>query len=354
MARRLATTNIKQGRSDWLSNVYSENVKRTRAALQARLASSPAGADLAPYFDRGKMLRARLVFAAADAVGAIPDDVQAGAEAIELLHGASLLHDDIIDRAAQRRGLVSVHEKLGVEQTLVLGDDLLLMAFSALAGSVDRHPADRLLKATDTLTRLARDCCRGQYDELCAARWITEKEYLAIVRGKTAAQFVAAASVGAILGDATISDLDRIRTYAQHVGIAFQISDDLLDLYGNPATMGKPIGNSLALGRPLLPLIYLWETDPESAQDAIRQLGESSWSIDDLLRLFDRLGILDRVQAVQTYHVAAATDALSEFKDLPGVDALRQLASRASAEVSPSAPGEPEMETTGAGPELRL
>src|SRR5262245_40484306 len=142
---------------------YSDYTDRTRHALLARLADAPAGHVLQEYFKRGKMLRASLVFAASASVGGDPENVVAAAEAIELLHGSSLVHDDIVDRAAERRGLVSLHEQLGVGPALVLGDDLLLGAFAVLAEASAYHPPAQVLEATQVLIQLARECCRGQF-----------------------------------------------------------------------------------------------------------------------------------------------------------------------------------------------
>ena len=172
------------------------------------------------------------------------------AEAIELLHGASLFHDDIMDHAAERRGMASLHEQLGVAQALVIGDDLLLRAFAALADASPRHSPEVVLQAMQALNQLARTCCRGQFEELRATRWISEEQYFAIVEGKTASPFIAAGVLGVLLGGGTQSQLAQIRIYAREMGIAFQIHDDLLDLVGEPGSMGKPVGNSLSQGRP--------------------------------------------------------------------------------------------------------
>lgn len=321
--------------SDELRSLYADNVERVRHTLQESLSPSPGGSVLAPYFLRGKMFRARLVCAAAEAVGGNPDDVEPGAVAIELLHGASLLHDDIIDRSPQRRGFVSVHERLGVEQALVLGDDLLLMAYAAIGAARPGQPASRILDTIETLTACARDCCRGQFDELRASRWISEDEYLSIVRGKTAAQFVAASTVGATLAGASQRQLQGIRNYAEQVGVAFQIGDDLRDIVGDSRAMGKPTGNSLELGRPLLPLIYLWDADPESAQAAVTRLADSNWSIDELVRQLELHDIPERVRRIQHRYAATAIEVLDEFEASAGVNALRALAMLATSDFAP-------------------
>jgi geranylgeranyl pyrophosphate synthase len=267
------------------------------------------------------MLRAQLVFAAATAVGGDAEDVVLAGEAIELLHGASLVHDDIMDDAALRRGLPSLHVRLGVGQAIVIGDDLLLRAFAVLAEARASHPAARVLEASVALNALARDCCRGQFDELRADQWISEDCYLAIVRRKTAAPFIAAGVLGVLLGGGTHAHVEHIRSYASELGIAFQIGDDLLDLVGHVAAIGKPTGNSLAQGRPMLPLLYLRAT----AQADLTWLNETNWPHPELPRLLEEHGVLDRVRHTQRECIDRALAALDAFPNETGVRGLREL-----------------------------
>jgi geranylgeranyl pyrophosphate synthase len=307
---------------------YAHWIEQTRRALHVRLADAPASALLQQYFERGKMLRAFVVFAAATAVGGDPGHVVMAAEAIELLHGASLFHDDIIDHATERRGLPSLHGPLGVGRALVVGDELLLRAFAALTDARSHHPPARLLEASETLNQLARECCRGQFDELNAERWISEEQYLAIVSAKTAAPFVAAGALGVLLGGGTASELTQIRLYARHLGIAFQIDDDLMDLVGDARLLGKPVGNSLAEGRPLLPLIYLWQVSSETLREVLCRRGKEGLPREELVELLELNGILERVRKLQQFHADTAIASLRGFRDVRGVDALRALATR--------------------------
>jgi octaprenyl-diphosphate synthase len=315
------------GRSAALA-AYAPQIARARAALAAHLGDAPAGAVLRPYFARGKMLRAQVVFAAADAVGGRPDAVIAAAEAIELLHGASLVHDDIIDGAARRRGLAALHRRLGLGPALVVGDELLLRAFATLASAPARHRPARLRQASAVLNELARACCRGQFEELRAPSEISEARYLAIVRGKTAAPFVAAGALGAILGGGTAGQVARIRRYAEELGIAFQIADDLQDLVGDARTLGKPLGNSLARGRPMLPIIY-WRARTSGGRVAARG-STTGLSRRALVASLRRHGVFARVQAVQAAHAAAAVAALGHLPGARGMAVLRSLAAMAA------------------------
>jgi geranylgeranyl pyrophosphate synthase len=276
------------------------------------------------------MLRAFLVFAACAAVNGDPNDVQMAAEGIELLHGASLFHDDIMDNASERRGIAALHEQVGVGRALVIGDDLMLRAFSALAEARTRHPAEVVLQGMEVLNQLARKCCRGQFEELCSTRWISEEQYFAIIEGKTAAPFVAAGFLGVLLGGGNQAQLAQIKIYAREMGIAFQINDDLLDLLGEPIAIGKPVGNSLTQGRPILPLIYLWQESSEAVRSKLSLVGPSACSRDELAFLLEQHGILERTMHVRTQHCQAAIAALENFGNPDGVHSLCTLASRAT------------------------
>ena len=174
------------------------------------------------------MLRPLLAFAAADAAGADPRGALPAAQVIELMHAASLIHDDLIDEADCRRGRPAMHIRLGSAGAIVAGDVLLLSAFDTIATA--DVPAARVSTALRELTGHAIACCRGQAAELDAgARPLRVADYLGLVCDKTAGPFVAAAALGAIMAGADEEHVAVLRTYARAVGVAFQIRDDVLD-----------------------------------------------------------------------------------------------------------------------------
>ena len=137
---------------------YTPYLAGCRTAICRDLAKAPMGATLSEYFERGKMLRPLLLFASTAAVGSDPTLTIPAAQALELLHGASLIHDDIIDGAKERRGRLSLHLLVGVGPAVVLGDYLILRSYTVL-GQVK---SSRVLEALKVLSRCAEDCCRGQ------------------------------------------------------------------------------------------------------------------------------------------------------------------------------------------------
>lgn len=158
-------------------------------------------AVLVGYFQGGKLFQALLAFVAASGIGIEPSKMIPVAAALELLHGASLIHDDIVDEAAERRSRPALHVQIGIGPALILCDYLILRAFTVLRESHHVHGPERVLEASYTLTDYAQLCCLGELHELMPTReGNLEDEYLATVQGKTASQFAAAVALPAIVG----------------------------------------------------------------------------------------------------------------------------------------------------------
>ena len=205
-----------------------------RRDLLAGLARAPEAVAVTRYFERGKMLRARLAFLSAAAVGGDPSDAMAGAVAIELLHGASLVHDDIIDGSPERRGLPALHRELGVGRAIAIGDYLILHALSELARCHDVAD-DRRARAMEALVHWGKECCRGEISELGTA----SAAYEHVARRKTGSLFAAAATLGAILAGASRDQIDTLAAFGLSVGVAYQVSDDLVDEPGVGTVAGR-------------------------------------------------------------------------------------------------------------------
>jgi geranylgeranyl pyrophosphate synthase len=228
------------------------------------------------------------------------------AHAIELLHGASLIHDDIVDNAPHRRGVPALHKQVGPEVALVLGDYLLVRAYAVLGGM-----GDLAADAVSLVSRHAQRCCLGQAQELQLTQ-TTEKAYISTVSAKTGAVFAAAAELGVLAANGTMAQRAAARRYGESLGVAYQISDDVADLIEDTAIAATPIGSRLAGQRATLPLIYLAErgnipltgsVDPRECEH-----------------------VLERLRATQRSYINAAVEALHAFEPSYEVGALGALA----------------------------
>src|SRR3989442_545175 len=185
------------------------------------------------------------------------DDAVEAAVALELIHSATLLHDDIIDGGETRRGRPSALRMFGLADALVAGDFLFSRAFALCA----RFEADIIRWAADACISLTEgEIMQGRFRH---TRAVPAEDYLEIIRRKTASLFEAGARTAAYLGGAERALVDAMASFGHNVGLAFQVSDDLLDVVGHPAVTGKPRGIDLRDGNPSLPIVLALRGDPE-------------------------------------------------------------------------------------------
>lgn len=287
---------------------YAPHLQECRTAICEDLADAPMGATLSEYFERGKMLRPLLLFAATTAVGSDPKLAIPAAQALELLHGASLIHDDIVDRGKERRGRLSLHLVVGVGPAIVLGDYLILRAYNILA----QMKSPRLVEALGVLSRCAEDCCRGQAEELMSGGEDPESRYFSIVRRKTASPFVAAATLGGILGLGQTEQIEALGKFALNLGVCFQIRDDEMDLTGD--SVGTKVSKAIQKNRPTIPIIYLKKHGSKGAFKSYRQKQKDGATQSELLALLQAEGIMDRLKTVKESHLSQALEAARYFK----------------------------------------
>jgi len=200
----------------------------------------------------GKRIRAALALMSARAGQADPEKAAELGAVLEMVHLASLIHDDILDGATMRRGQRSLHEVWGVNQSVLMGDYLLAWNFCILA---DRFP----LSVMQVLTHAAREACDGEIEETAVAFRpdITEEHHLGIVARKTAALTAAACAAGGMLAGVSKSVVGELAAFGRAFGMAYQVVDDLLDFRGTEAGCGKPVGRDLVAGNFTLPVIRL-------------------------------------------------------------------------------------------------
>ena len=298
-----------------------ERRMREAVAGHASEVVHPAAATLAAG---GKRLRPLLVFCAAPRRALVHpetrDALLSAAAAVELVHMATLVHDDLLDGAPMRRGRPTVAEALGPERAVSTGDFLFARAFGELTRT-------RSARAVQALAAAALDLSRGELDQQRAAfdLSLTEADYLARCRRKTAALFAVACRLGALVGGAGEEAAERLAGFGENVGMAFQIFDDILDLAGAPAETGKRRGTDLCDGTVTLPVILALRLEP-----GLRPHVAEACQGPALEHLCDRLArhpALEIARERALGFVAAARRAIQEApSDGADVAALREIA----------------------------
>lgn len=271
----------------------------------------------------GKRLRPALALGAAYAVSGVapaPDDVVTGAVSVELVHLGSLYHDDVIDEAQTRRGVPSVNARWSNIVAILAGDFLLARA-SDLAASLGADVAG-------LLARTIGELCRGQVLELQhgfdAGR--SEEAYLSAIAGKTGALFATSCRVGGMVSGLAAPGLDALDRFGHHLGMCFQIVDDVLDTTASTEDLGKPAGNDLLEGVYTLPLIYAVERRPELRDLLGSRLDDSA--LEQVLGIVRSCGAVEEATGAARDHATKAVEALrgaSDGLDPAVVEALSRL-----------------------------
>ena len=260
----------------------------------------------------GKRLRPMLTLATADLCGYHGDRHIPLAACIEFLHSATLLHDDVVDDSALRRGNQTANMLWGNQASVLVGDFLFSRAFQIMTedGSVD---VMRLLSGTSAIL------AEGEVLQLTTSYDVdtTEDSYLQVITAKTAALFAAAAQLGAIVADRPPAERDALESYGRNLGIAFQLADDALDYTAKQAILGKAVGDDFREGKITLPIIlaYRRSTGDERAFWR-RTLGQGTQTEDDLDRaigLMTKYNTLSDTGARARHSGAMAKDALGLF-----------------------------------------
>lgn len=228
----------------------------------------------------GKRMRPILILLIAKSFGAVTEVTQHAAIGLELLHTASLVHDDVVDESGERRGQASVNAIYDNKVSVLVGDYILSTALL----HVSYTHRERIIRY---LAQLGRTLSDGEILQLSniSNRDISEDVYYNIIKGKTAALFEACASIGALASGATDEEIEAAARFGQNLGIVFQIRDDIFDYYDN-AEIGKPTGNDMAEGKLTLPAIYAVNHDaPAEIRELAYKVKDRSISTDEIGKL---------------------------------------------------------------------
>ncbi len=271
----------------------------------------------------GKRIRPVLMLMAYNLFREHPEDILMSACGLETYHNYTLLHDDLMDNADLRRGHETVHKRWNANTAILSGDSMLVLAYQRMA----QVPADKLAQVLDCFTETALEIGEGQEYDMAfeTRRDVREEEYIEMIRLKTSVLLACATKIGAVLADAPEADVDRLYRFGERLGLAFQLQDDLLDVYGDPAVFGKAIGGDIVSNKKTYLLINAY-----NRADAAQRAELSRWveattfdrqeKVAAVTRIYDEMDIRQLCEEKINAYFRQAADSLGEV----GVDADRK------------------------------
>ena len=273
----------------------------------------------------GKRFRPLLLLIVSRLCGYNGDQSYSMAAAIEFIHTATLLHDDVIDKATIRRGKISANNLWGNAASVLVGDFLYSKAFKLFA-------ATNSIKVVKLISQITNIMSEGEVFQLikCGDVDITEEEYLTIIEKKTAVLLSAACASGAILGSASQDKIDTLAKFGYNVGMAFQITDDTLDYMAQEQEFGKSIGKDLEEGKMTLPLIYALRNATKEEKDKTKDLITNKESIGKavpfILSLIQKYKGIDYSLQAAAKYIQDARSLLHVFGERPEINQLNAVA----------------------------
>ena len=223
-----------------------------------------------------------------------PESILMPACGLETYHNYTLLHDDLMDNADLRRGQPTVHRKWNANTAILSGDSMLVLAYQRMA----QCRRDKLADVLQLFTETALEIGEGQQYDMDFERRndVSEAEYIEMIRLKTSVLLACALKIGAILADAPAADCDNLYRFGEQIGLAFQLQDDYLDVYGDPAVFGKQIGGDILCGKKTFLLIHaLQKADAETRKKLLAILEdktmEPTLKIHTVTEIYNQLNI---------------------------------------------------------------
>ena len=255
----------------------------------------------------GKRIRPTLMLLAYNLYKENPEDILMNACALETYHNYTLLHDDLMDNADMRRGHLTVHKKWNNNTAILSGDSMLVLAFQRMMQCDTKHLKDIL----DLFTVTALEIGEGQqYDmEFETRNDVKEEEYIEMIRLKTSVLLACALKIGAILADASAEDADNLYKFGEQIGLAFQLQDDYLDVYGDSKVFGKEIGGDITSNKKTYMLINAFnKANDAQRKELTRWVSARDFDrnekVDAVTRLYNEIGIDQLAQDKIAYYFA--------------------------------------------------
>jgi len=291
------------------------------AHIERELSNVPFPASPANLYDPlryflklgGKRVRPVLTLMGADLFGADPESALHAALSVEVFHNFSLIHDDIMDEAPLRRNQSTVHEKWNQNIAILSGDVLLVKAYQLLAKQEARHLPDLL----NLFNTTAVEVCEGQQLDMDFEKRtdVTIPEYIEMIRLKTSVLLGCALEMGAIIADASSEERKLLYRFGEHIGIAFQIQDDILDLFADPEKFGKQVGGDVIANKKTLLNLKAREMASSEQLSELDQLANQTdhvLKVDRTREIYEEMGVRGVCEQLMQQHYDSAVDALSK------------------------------------------
>ena len=273
----------------------------------------------------GKRIRPRLVLMFSEALGFAGAERFELAAAVEFIHTATLLHDDVVDESSLRRGRQTANAMFGNAASVLVGDFLYSRAFQMMVDVNRMHVLEVLADATNVIAEGEVMQLMNMHDPD-----LSVEDYLRVIRYKTAKLFEASARLGAVLADAGHAVEEACADYGRSLGTAFQLVDDLLDYEGDALSMGKTVGDDLREGKPTLPLLLAMARCSDEERQLMRHAIEhgNTSRLDDILTIVRRTGALQATREAARAEADKACAALASLPDTSARKALLELSTR--------------------------
>ncbi|MBT8221361.1 MAG: polyprenyl synthetase family protein [Bacteroidia bacterium] len=238
--------------------------------------------------------------------------------AIELFHNFSLIHDDIMDAAPLRRGKTTVHERWDTNTAILSGDAMLIYGYKYLNQSC---VASNCIEVNNLFTKTAIDVCEGQQMDMNFEKEesVSQDDYIKMIYKKTAALVEGAMRIGAVLGGASSQEVDAIGSFAQNLGISFQLQDDILDTFGNAHDVGKQPGGDIIQNKKTILYILAMSSDDQVRKSRLLEifgsdLLDNQTKVTQVIEIFEQLGIHEKAVALRDHYHQIAFEHLDQLR----------------------------------------
>jgi geranylgeranyl diphosphate synthase type II len=302
------------------NSVYRRELKQVDRILSRVLSKRKPAALYSPAYyiieSGGKRLRPLLVLLSAKAVGGNFSDAYYAGAAVELLHNFTLVHDDIMDNAEKRRGRLTLHVKYDESTAILAGDSLLAIAYENLLKNCNGNSKEIM----SDFTRGLVEVCEGQSldKEYETKPVVSLKEYIEMIRKKTAAMLQMCCSIGARIGNGSVEEIKALSSFGRNIGVAFQVQDDLLDITANESEFGKTIGGDLMEGKKTFLLINALNCargkNKLKLEALVKNKGIKSHRVPEFKKLYEELGVINSARKEIKKYTGLALRSLKVLK----------------------------------------